>query len=333
MNCFNQSSGAFLLPNAYDLKIASSIIKSGNLVAVPTETVYGLAGNALNESAIKKIFETKKRPLTDPLIVHAHSLEQVFSLTHLSHIKNVDKLFEAFWPGAITLIFPKKPTVPSLVTAGLDSIAVRMPSHPVFRSLLKLCNVPLAAPSANPFAYVSPTSAQHVRDSFGLELPVIDGGTCLHGVESTVLSLLDPIEPVVLRPGPVSVEAISSVLDLKVKSSQDVSDPDTLSRSPGMMKKHYSPNSSLVLFDSPEDLREFDLGSSVVICIQKHQNLFPAKEWVFLSKKGDINEAAKNVFSELRKWDSKYDKIYFQRFPNSEIGIAVNDRLKRAAAQ
>jgi L-threonylcarbamoyladenylate synthase len=333
MNCFNQSSGAFLLPNANDLKIASSIIKSGNLVAVPTETVYGLAGNALNESAIKKIFETKKRPLSDPLIVHVHSLKQVFSLTHLSPFKNVDKLFEAFWPGAITLIFPKNPTVPSLVTAGLDSIAVRMPSHPVFRSLLKLCNVPLAAPSANPFAYVSPTSAQHVRDSFGIEMPVIDGGTCLHGVESTVLSLLDPMEPVVLRPGPVSAEAISSVLDLKVKSSQDVSDPDTLSRSPGMMKKHYSPNSSLVLFDSPEDLREFDLSSSIVICIQKHQNLFPAKEWVFLSKKGDINEAAKNVFSELRKWDSKYNKIYFQRFPNSEIGIAVNDRLKRAAAQ
>ena len=329
------NSGAFLLPDISGLEKASEILKQGGVVAVPTETVYGLAGNALSDDSLRLIFETKRRPLTDPLIVHVHSLEQVYFLAEVENNPLFEVLAKRFWPGAITFVLPKKSVVSDLITASKDSIAIRMPGHSVFRELLQLVDLPLAAPSANPFSYVSPTSAQHVYDSFGELVPVIDGGECLHGVESTVLSLLDPDELVVLRPGPVSVEEIQKVSSVPVRIHQSNLKSEDEMISPGMLIRHYSPKTPLKLFKDPRELVDLDLKNAVVVTLGNDEYHFNDIRCIEkLSETGDMNFAASQIFSILRKWDhADCDTIYFQQFPEEGIGIAANDRLRRAAAQ
>lgn len=328
------NSGAFLLPNKEGLQRAAEILKSDQILAVPTETVYGLAGNALSTNTVHKIFNVKKRPSYDPLIVHVHSLDQVRKLTFFPKNEQIVKTLLHFWPGAITFIFRKSSLVPNCVTANKESVAIRIPGHNVFRQLLQLVDLPLAAPSANPFSYISPTQAQHVYDNFGDEIPILDGGVCHYGVESTVVSLLDEKQLEILRPGPVSAKELESVSGMKVIHRSKKEKENDLEISPGLSKRHYSPRKPLTLFDDISDIQP-QFGDVVIFYkpISESDKTLPCKN-KFLSEIGDINEAAQKVFSELRIWDqSSYSRIYFQRFPNTGIGKAVNDRLERAAAQ
>lgn len=313
-------------------------LRAGDLVALPTETVYGLAANALNPVAVKKIFEVKGRPFIDPLIVHAYDLEQVEELAFLPDIAY--KLAEKFWPGPLTLILPKKPIVPDIVTAGLSSVAIRIPKHPIFREFLNASKLPLAAPSANPFGYLSPTEARHVEKTLGSKIKyIIDGGPCPIGFESTILSLMDPNNPEILRPGPISAEDLEYVFGFKPKYAMDSArDDESAQVSPGLLKSHYSPRTPLKLFD-PCDVPylENGLGKQAVIFVKRpeRQEQYQENEFLkifWLSENGDLNEVGKNLFSLLERLDDQGFKcVYIERPENRGIGIAINDRLKRAA--
>ena len=309
-------------------KLATAL-SEGDVVAVPTETVYGLAGNALDPSAIAKIYEAKNRPSRNPLIVHIGHLEQLKDIAEAS--KEAEALAETFWPGPLTMILPKKPVVPDRVTAGLDTVAVRMPSHPVFRELAERCSFPLAAPSANPFGYVSPTKAQHVQEQMKGRIQwVLEGGACNRGIESTILSLANPDEPVLLRHGSISAEQLSEALD------KPVSTPDTLAAdqgqslpSPGLMKRHYSPHTPVQLFEGREP--ENDAHSAVVFLTAdscSKPNHFA------LSQEGDLEEVARNLYHLLQELDQQGFKAIILELPeNNGTGTAIRDRMHRAAAQ
>jgi L-threonylcarbamoyladenylate synthase len=229
-------------------RLARALI-AGEVVAVPTETVYGLAGDALNPQAVKKIFRAKGRPTNDPLIVHLHSLAQLDALAEKNAA--VEELARAFWPGPLTLVLPKKPAVPDLVTSGRPSVAVRMPRHPLFRALLRACGLPLAAPSANPFGYISPTTAAHVRDGLGKKIRyILDGGDCDIGLESTILDLRDPLHPAILRPGAIERRAIERVLRVSVKAAHgETTRAHASAIAPGLLARHYSPRTPIRLHD------------------------------------------------------------------------------------
>ena len=218
-------------------------LQAGELVAVPTETVYGLAANALDARACRRIFVAKGRPANDPLIVHIHALTQLNEIAQINPA--VLKLARAFWPGPLTFVLPKKPIVPDAVSAGLPSVAVRMPSHPLFRRLLRLTEVPLAAPSANRFGYVSPTTAEHVRTGLGDKIShILDGGPCAIGLESTIVDLRDPRKPRLLRPGAVTLAELSRTLGIRVRPAP------TRARAggqlaPGLLARHYSPRTAV----------------------------------------------------------------------------------------
>lgn len=314
-----------------DLAAAAEMLKNGGLVAIPTETVYGLAANAFCESAVRRIFAVKSRPFIDPLIVHVHSLEQAGTLADISH-PFVKKLADAFWPGPLTLVLPKKSCVPDIVTAGEPTVAIRMPVHPVARKILKLSGLPLAAPSANQFGYVSPTCARHVQDSLGerLEL-IVDGGNCDCGVESTIVRLCGELK--ILRPGVVTREQIETVLGVPVAFGKGLMESagEKGMQAPGMLKSHYSPKTRLELFGNvPATAGEKNY--AVVWQKRPENTSVPATFW--LSENGDQAEVARNVFALLRRLDNLgFEKIFMERSPNSGIGAAVNDRLSRAAAK
>ncbi|MGH7957557.1 MAG: L-threonylcarbamoyladenylate synthase, partial [Opitutaceae bacterium] len=226
-------------------------LQAGDLVAVPTETVYGLAGNALDLKACAKIFRAKGRPAEDPLIVHIHSLAQLARVC----APNAEAMLlaKAFWPGPLTLVLPKTAAVPDLVTAGRESVAVRMPAHRLFRRLLKLVDLPLAVPSANPFGYLSPTTAEHVREGLGTKIRyILDGGSAHIGVESTIVDLRDPQRPAILRPGAVTAAEVGKHLGrplASAKRSTRVREKRTGQIAPGLLARHYSPRTPLTLHD------------------------------------------------------------------------------------
>ncbi len=208
------------MPIGTNIQTAAELLRKGEVVAIPTETVYGLAANAYNEAAVLKIFQAKQRPAFDPLIVHVHSLEQVKEVVSFSELtrkdmrKEAEALMVKFWPGPLTLVLPKSDRVPDLVTSGLDTVAVRMPAHPMALELLRSLDFPLAAPSANPFGYVSPTTAQHVADQLGDKIPyILDGGPCTVGVESSIIGWESEADQWVLyRPGGTPVAEIEAVM-------------------------------------------------------------------------------------------------------------------------
>lgn len=319
-----------LPPTEANLAYCTELLRGSDVVGVPTETVYGLAGNALDESSVRKIFEVKGRPFIDPLIVHFPSLEA--AEPHVFFNKTARALAARFWPGALTLVLPKKPSIPDLVTAGLPSVAIRVPGHPVFHALLEQVGCPLAAPSANPFGYVSPTQAEHVQRTLGTRIPaVLDGGLCQHGVESTIVDLRDPSAPKILRPGPISAE------DLGIRpteAAQDVNDSHAQA-APGMLTQHYCPNTPITLFEHGTEPEGW-MGSAqeAVLYHSKpaSRTLPPHTYW--LSESGDSAEAAHNLFRLIQKLDqANYAKLYVERARQEDIGVAVNDRLSRAAAK
>jgi L-threonylcarbamoyladenylate synthase len=316
------------------IQVASSELLRGGVVALPTETVYGLAANALDPIAVGRIFEIKGRPLTDPLIVHVLDGSWVGRYSAAAKFSNrVEKIINAFWPGPLTIVLPKKKNIPDAVTAGLDTVALRCPRHPLFQAVLREIEIPLAAPSANPFGYVSPTSVEQVRETLGGKVRVIiDGGPCAIGLESTILDLTQKV-PKILRPGAVTAGEISSALGESVcdYTAQIVSKNPN---SPGQLEQHYCTNTPLFLFAN--GCREFQsIGGEVAVVFNKKPDFdVPGFDVFWLSECGDPNVIAKNLFATLQKLDDhEYGAILCERPIRSGIGVAIDDRLQRAAAK
>ncbi len=308
-------------PTDDNLDRAAAAISRGDLVAFPTETVYGLGADATNGTAVAAIFETKGRPRFNPLIVHVRDLHAGEEFATFS--TQAKELARALWPGALTLIVQQRPNAPlsDLISAGLDTVALRVPNHPIARSLLERSDLPIAAPSANRSGHVSPTTAAHVAADFAdTDLMIIDGGATPMGLESTVVDVTSDV-PVLLRPGAVPRQDIEAVLGLPLS---DRNSDDAL-RSPGLLKSHYAPSTKVIL-----DVMEPKPGDAVLA-------FGPATgagaDAINLSVSGDLKEAAANLFSALRDLDCRGAKrIAVMPIPSDGLGEAINDRLRRAAA-
>lgn len=298
----------------------------GELIGLPTETVYGLAGNALDESALVKIFETKNRPRFDPLITHMDSLVKAELLVQEFPEKAI-MLAERFWPGPLTLLLNKRPEIPDLLTAGLPRMALRIPNHPLALRLLSRLDFPLAAPSANPFGFVSPTSARHVDDQLGDKINyVLDGGDCEVGLESTVVGF-DDENITIHRLGGLTVEEIEDVVGHVSISLNKSSNPV----SPGQTKRHYSPGKPLIIGNITEELQKANGQKVGVISFDTDHGV---DDQIVLSPGGNMDEAARRIFSALRTMkNTDVEIIITQKFPESGLGRAINDRLERAAAR
>jgi len=311
---------------------AARILSRGGLVAVPTETVYGLAAHAGDAVAVRRIFSVKGRPLLDPLIVHFASPEAVASVCGLCPAARV--LAGHFWPGPLTLVLEKRPAcgIPDLVSAGLPTLAVRVPAHPTLRDLLVESGLPLAAPSANPFGYISPTRAEHVETSLGDRIDaVLDGGPCLHGLESTILAV-DPDGSVrLLRPGPVSREAIRALPGIRFSEKEPpaAANPEA----PGMLASHYRPTKGIRLFPEGEPPARVDADQTATVFLRRPADPGPGVYW--FSEDGESTGIARNLFDLLRKLDRDPEVGCIRvEFPTAGTGLfsAIRDRLARAAA-
>lgn len=314
-----------------DINKAISILKDGGLVAIPTETVYGLAADGTNSEAVAKIFEVKNRPHFDPLILHLFNDQQV-SRYCKDIPEGFHRLYEQFSPGPLTYILKKTEAVPDLVTAGQPTVAIRFPEHEITREVLGKSNLPLAAPSANPFGYISPTTAAHVEEQLGEYVDyILDGGACRIGVESTIIDLSSDT-PRVLRIGEISQEEIAEVLgeEVLVKNTENKRNPIA----PGMMASHYAPAKPLMTGKVEELLEKFPRKRVAIISLKTIYPQVPARHQRLLSPKGDLKEAASNLFSVMRQLDKMdVDMIFAELFPAEGLGNAINDRLERAAAQ
>lgn len=312
-----------------DIAEAQRWLDAGNVVGMPTETVYGLAGNALNPEAVLRIFKVKNRPAFDPLIVHTSSLDRVADFTS-EFPPALRALAEVFWPGPLTLLLPKAESVPDLVTSGLTTVAVRVPRHPLTRQLLETLPYPLAAPSANPFGYISPTMATHVQDQLGDQVPyILDGGPATVGLESTILGLEEG-KLVVYRLGGLTLDMVEEVAGTSLKvRPHSTSNP----AAPGMLKSHYAPRIPVLLTDPGELLSTNKASEIGVLAFEEADDRIPAENQVILSTSGDLDEAARNLFGALRQLDQKpVSIIAAQPVPDKGLGKAINDRLRRAAA-
>ena len=334
-----------LLPATDDsLALAARLFAEGQLVAFPTETVYGLGAHALDAEAVRGIFAAKGRPADNPLIVHIHDRSQLDGICEVNDLAL--RLMDAFWPGPLTIILPRKANVPDVVTAKLDTVAVRMPSHPVAMALLKACNLPIAAPSANRSGKPSPTSAKHVFDDMDGRIPlIIDGGESDVGLESTVISLVGE-KPCILRPGGVTkamLEEVIGPVDLAGSILRPLEKGEK-ALSPGMMYKHYSPDGQVTLIEGEESavveaLRRLHAHAegeghrACVMCFTEHVEALKACHPHDIGSKDDSCEVARRLFATLRDLDDeKMDVIFSEVVPPEGVGLAVMNRLGRAAA-
>ncbi|MEJ6796367.1 MAG: L-threonylcarbamoyladenylate synthase [Flavobacteriales bacterium] len=310
-----------------DLHKAAEALKQNNIVAIPTETVYGLAANAFEHKAIEKIFSLKKRPFYNPLIVHIKSAE------YLNHIaKDIPeiafRLATEFWPGPLTLVLNKRSIVPDIITAGKNTVAVRMPNHPITLELLNSLDFPLAAPSANPFGSISPTTAGHVSRYFGGNLEVVlDGGECLKGIESTIIGF-EGEQAVLYRLGSISAEDLERVVGKLKHHTVDDSAP----AAPGMLSRHYAPSTETLL---TQDIKEMVLSHPNkkigLLIFQENPISQHVAHTEVLSQKGDLNEAARNLYAAMHRLDHlDLDVIIAEKLPEEGLGKSINDRLKRA---
>lgn len=305
---------------------AARLLLEGGAVAIPTETVYGLAANVFDANAVVGVFALKGRPTFDPLIVHVPDLAAAERLA-IQFPPRARKLAERFWPGPLTLVVDKAPSIPDIVTAGLPRVGLRVPVHPMALALLREVQVPLAAPSANPFGKTSPTSAQHVVQDFQGRVPVLDGGPCTHGIESTVVLVPEGDElPVLLRPGAVPLDALSEVVGTMRQGDHE----QTLRPpAPGMLARHYATDTPMH-FD-PQSLSGTRIGW-LGLGRPSSADRFAAVE--SLSEQGDLVEAAAHLFGAMRRLDALgLDAIWAESVPDTGIGRAINDRLRRACAR
>lgn len=311
-----------------DIGKAAQLILEGGLVAIPTETVYGLAANGLNEKAVEKIFIAKKRPSSNPLILHVAHLDQIKELVQELPSQALE-LLEKFSPGPLTLLLPKKANVPAIVNNNLPTIAVRIPNHSLSLALLQKVGVPLAAPSANPFGYISPTTALHVKNMLEGKIQyILDGGTCTSGLESTIVGFPEGV-PTIYRVGMITQEEIEELIG-PVELNQA-----TKTVAPGMLKSHYSPNTRLFLSEKIEnDVEKFKLKKLGVITYNSLVEGVDAQHQLLLCENNEFAIAAKNLYASLHEMDKKgYDLILVRKFPSIGIGNTLNDRLQRASVK
>lgn len=334
-----------LLPSPFAFQQASELLQKGELVAFPTETVYGLGANALNRKAVLSIFAAKGRPADNPLIVHIHHPNQLKELCEVPD--TVRPLMDAFWPGPLTLLFERKETVPDEVTAGLPTVAIRLPSHPAALQLLRACQLPIAAPSANTSGRPSPTTAQHVLEDLAGRIPLIlDGGPCQVGLESTVLDCCHG-DPTILRPGGVTKEMLEKVLCREVRLAGSILRPlkeNEVALSPGMRYKHYAPKAKVTLVEGPDErvlmkMKELcaqarEKGQKAcVLCFSEHVSLLRDCDPHDIGSAAAPEEIAHRLFDALRQLDEEQMQVVFSEvIPPEGIGLAVMNRLGRAAA-
>ena len=311
-----------------DIILAKQLLEAGQLVGIPTETVYGLAGNAFSEKAVAEIFSVKDRPNFDPLIVHTYNFEKITDWASNIPIAAF-RLAEKFMPGPITLLLNKKSIIPDLVTAGMDSVAVRVPNHPLTLELLKQLAFPLAAPSANPFGYISPTTAGHVNDQLGTKIPyILDGGGAKIGIESTIVGFENE-DVIVYRLGGLSIEELEEVVGKIKIVKHSSSNP----QAPGMLKSHYAPSKKLSIQNLNGLLEKYPANEIGVLAFNKFVESLPLNNQIILSPNANFSEAASNLFSSLRQLEKFNIKIiYAELLPEIGLGRAINDRLRRAAA-
>jgi len=329
------------------IRQAAAVLVQGGLAAFPTETVYGLGGNAFNPLALAHIFEVKGRPRFDPLIVHiavGETLEKIADLSLLdTHArKNLAALTKQFWPGPLTLILPKQKAVPDLATSGLPTVAVRFPAHDAARRLIEVSTGAVAAPSANPFGYLSPTRAEHVFEMLGEKVDIIlDGGSCQFGLESTVLDISGG-QPRILRPGAVTKESIEAIIGPVVSGNVAAIENESAiaAASPGLLKSHYAPRIPLLVKDSDALQHETEFDNAAFLFFDgasrdqwlAEQPEPKAAAVAVLSKTGNMPEAAAQLFETLHELDRlNVNRIYAQLAPEHGLGAAINDRLRRAS--
>lgn len=309
-----------------DIFKAKALLEKGELVAIPTETVYGLAGNALDISAVTKIFCVKDRPHFDPLIVHVPDLEH--AKKYVEEIPERARLLtKNFWPGPLTLLLSRKSIIPDLVTSGLKTVGIRSPNHPLTIELLRSLSFPLAAPSANPFGYISPTRPEHVNEQLGDKISyILDGGVCTVGIESTIVGFEND-HTIVYRMGGLSVEAIEQLVGKISIQLHSSSNP----KAPGQLKNHYAPTKKMVLGNLPQLITQY---GRTKVGILSYQTDFEVQYQFILTPAGKLEEAAQNLFSGLRTLDKMpVEIILAELVPEIGLGRAINDRLKRAAAE
>ncbi len=321
-----------LQPTDENLRDLRKFLLFGGLVGVPTETVYGLAANAFDPEACAKIFEAKRRPANDPLICHISGVDALEQICHANPL--AIRLAQRFWPGPLTFVLPKKDKIPGIVTAGLDSVAVRCSAHPDFQKLVNQCDFPIAAPSANPFAYISPTTAQHVEAGLGSKINfILDGGPCAFGVESTIIDLRDESCPRILRYGALAAEEIEAELGRSIeKPVATTADESVQHLAPGALPKHYSPRTPLDLRGgiAADEIENLPQDTAALLLAKPSQATGKNVHW--LSENGKLAEIAANLFAKLRELDdSGYSRIIAEEAPELGLGLAINDRLRRAS--
>jgi L-threonylcarbamoyladenylate synthase len=310
-----------------DVKQAAAFLQH-DVVAIPTETVYGLAANALDPLLVARIFEIKNRPSFDPLIVHVASFQQAVKLAR-EFPDPLRKLALRFWPGPLTLLVPKIDQIPDIVTSGLDRVGIRVPDHPLTLELLNLCGFPIAAPSANPFGYISPTRAEHVQEQLGEKIPMIlDGGPCKVGVESTIVGM-ELEQLTVYRLGGIPLEEIVSVAGNAELRLESGSNPGA----PGMLLSHYAPKKPLFIVEQDKSFSQEEIAMAFLIRFDKPDPRHNSNAQFVLSPSGDLTTAAVHLFEALHLAEKHIgsEMIMAQRVPETGIGRAINDRLKRAA--
>ena len=308
---------------------AVDLLNRDELVAIPTETVYGLAGNIFSEKAIQQIFKTKKRPFFNPLIVHIPNKEYLNNI--VTQVPTKAKILaEHFWPGSMTLVLPKSDKIPDLITAGKDTVAVRVPNHSVTLELLNRLDFPLAAPSANPFNSISPTKPEHVENYFRNDIQIIlDGGSCKKGLESTIIGFEND-EPVIYRLGALALEAIEKIVGkVEVKNKKE-NKPDA----PGMLSKHYAPKTKTILSnDIAAEIKKHPAKKIGIVSLKTSYKTNQHQTEILLSKKGDLTEASSKLYNAMHELDALYlDVIIIEKMPEKDLGVSMNDRLQRASS-
>lgn len=315
-----------LKPTDENVNLAAKVIIEGGLVALPTETVYGLGANGLDPIAVARIFEAKNRPAFNPLILHISNLEQLDTIAVVDH-EAIDNLIKNFWPGPLTLVLKKKELVPDIVTAGNETVAVRMPDNRIALNLINKTGRPIAAPSANAFGFLSPTTAEHVVNQLGESVDIIlDGGQCSIGVESTIIQVTDE-GYYLLRPGGLPAESVEYELGNKLLQKADEVSPS----SPGQLKYHYAPRIPIKFIDEV-DLTEFENKKIGALFLRENSYGFDFESVQYLSQKGDFREAAANLFSALHTLESEeLDVILAEKVEETGLGKAIMDRLRKGA--
>jgi L-threonylcarbamoyladenylate synthase len=311
-----------------DVGLAANLLKNGKLVVFPTETVYGLGANAFDAYAVARVFAVKKRPAFDPLIVHICDFKQIEQLFQSPVDEQVYVLAKAFWPGPLTIVHNKKPEVPDLVTSGLPTVAVRMPSHPVAAELIRMAGVPVAAPSANLFGCLSPTQANHVEKQLDEPDYLLDGGHTIYGIESTVVSV-ESGGVRILRHGAISEESLAA--HIVILTENEVGKSGQLP-SPGMLKSHYSPRKPLYIIKE-SNFGKINEESGVIIKSSQTKNNFDGIKTISLSENGNLSEIAVNLFAALHAMedDPEVKQIFIESVSETGIGKAIMDRLRKAS--